>query len=99
MLRIGRDGKEEKIDLYGMEKLNPVWKKLKMAYVLPLNVCYCKAFKSNILKSIQNFRVIYLKEKLLNSSLLINNENIRNICITTRSNHCFPMFLPVLIDK
>ena len=22
-----------------------------------------------------------------------------NICITTRSNHCFPTFLPVLIDK
>ena len=40
MLRIGRDSKEEKIDLYGMEKLNPVWKKFKMAYVLPLNVCY-----------------------------------------------------------
>lgn len=46
-----------------------------MAYVLPLNVCYYKAFRSNILKSIQNFKVIYLKGKLLNSSLLINNEN------------------------
>lgn len=40
MLRIGRDGKEEKIDLYGMEKLNLVWKKFKMAYVLPLKECY-----------------------------------------------------------
>lgn len=63
MLRIGRDGKEEKIDLYGMEKLNPVWKKFKMAYVLPRRYA-TKAFRSNILKSIQNFKVIYLKGKL-----------------------------------
>ena len=93
MLRVGRDGKEEKIDLYGMEKLNLLWKKFKMAYVLPLNVCYYKAFRSNILKSIQNFRVIYLKEKLLNSSLLINNENTTDHMYNNTLKSLFPHVL------
>lgn len=93
MLRIGRDGKEEKIDLYSMEKLNPVQKKFKMAYVLPLNVCYYKAFRSNILKSIQNFKVIYLKGKLLNSSLLINNENTTEHIYNNTLKSLFPHVL------